>query len=565
MSDAGDGLTRRRFLEMVGAAGGVAAVYETMTALGWAGRSAAYEGPPEIPAGNGKSVVVLGAGVGGLTAGWELAKHGFAVTVLEAAARSGGRSFTVRSGDAIVEQAPGCERSEQVCRFADEPELYLNAGPGRLPYHHRAVLGVCRELGVELEIYVMETTADLFQTDGAFGGEAMPNRRVANDTRGYLAEMLAKAVNANFFDADLSAAERGELLGLLRVFGVLDAEYRYTDPARSGYVVEPGVITRGVPVDKLPFGELLRAGFWNDRFYQPLDYEWQATLFQPVGGMDHVWRAVEKALVGLGGRVLHGQAAVRIDNGEGGVTVAAVDPVSGERSEHRADYCVSNVPLPHLARIIAGDPTFSDDFVAAVSSVTWADTCKVGWQTERRFWEEDDWIYGGISWIDDVITQMWYPSNGYFGRRGVLTGAYNFTSRARRFGNLDLAARLDVAFRGAQRLHPRFADDVDKDLGLSIAWQNVPHLNGGWADWQPDQVREYRRLLRPDNRVWVCGDQVSYLPGWQEGAILSAHHVVKQIGETAAGRVSATLATALDRLETAPETRRLVDGFRLPE
>lgn len=565
MSDSGGGLTRRRFLEMVGAAGGVAAVHETMTALGWIGRSDAWQGAPEIPAGDGKSVLVLGAGVGGLTAAWQLAKNGFRVTVLEAAARSGGRSYTVRTGDRIVEQAPGCESSEQVCRFADEPEIYLNAGPGRLPFHHRAVLELCRELGVELEIYVMETTANLFQTDGAFGGVAMPNRRVANDTRGYLAEMLAKAVNANFFDAELSAAERVELLGLLRVFGVLDEEYSYTDPARSGYVVEPGVVTPGKAVDKLPFDQLLASGFWNDRFYQPLDYEWQATLFQPVGGMDHVWRAVEQAFTGHGGRVLHGQAAVRIDNGEDGVTVVTEDPATGERSEHRADFCVSNVPLPHLARIIGQDPTFSDDFVAAVSSVTWADTCKVGWQADRRFWEKDDAIYGGISWIDDTITQMWYPSNGYFGHRGVLTGLYNFTSRARRFGNLDLATRLDVAYRAAQRLHPKFADDVPKELGLSIAWQNVPHLNGGWADWQPGQVVEYRRLLRPDNRFWVCGDQVSYLPGWQEGAVLSAHHVVKQLGERAAGRVSATLSTTLDQLETAPETRRLVDGFRLPE
>jgi monoamine oxidase len=147
----------------------------------------------------------------------------------------------------------------------------------------------------------------------------------------------------------------------------------------------------------------------------------------------------------------------------------------------------------------------------------------------------------------------------------VLTGCYNFTDRARRFGNLDLAARLDAAFAGAKKLHPDFADFVDRDLGLSIAWQNVPHLNGGWADWTKDQVREYRRLLLPDRRFWVVGDQVSYLPGWQEGAMLSAHHVVRQVGEMAAGRATATVGPVVEGLEEAPETRRLIEGFRLPQ
>ena len=71
----------------------------------------------------------------------------------------------------------------------------------------------------------------------------------------------------------------------------------------------------------------------------------------------------------------------------------------------------------------------------------------------------------------------------------------------------------------------------DVKLGLSIAWQRVPFQEGGWADWtwEGSQQKAYDRLLEPDKRFQVCGDQVSYLPGWQEGAVLSAHHVVEQI------------------------------------
>src|SRR5260370_7255589 len=65
------GVTRRRFLEQVGLAGGSAALYETMTALGLINLPEAWAGPPELPPGSGagKSVVILGAGIGRRTAG----------------------------------------------------------------------------------------------------------------------------------------------------------------------------------------------------------------------------------------------------------------------------------------------------------------------------------------------------------------------------------------------------------------------------------------------------------------------------------------------------------------
>ena len=109
--------------------------------------------------------------------------------------------------------------TEQVCNF--DEGLYLNLGPGRLPYHHRRALHYCKELGVALEVYVMETMANLFQSDKAFGGKPQIKRRIANDVQGYIAEMLAKAVNQNALNAELDAADRDNLLCLLKNFGDL--------------------------------------------------------------------------------------------------------------------------------------------------------------------------------------------------------------------------------------------------------------------------------------------------------------------------------------------------------
>lgn len=528
MAERGKGGTwsRREFLEAVGLAGGTAAVYETMVAMGLLRTPPAHAAMPKPQRmGGGKSVLVLGAGIAGLTAAYELTRAEYKVEVLEAAKRVGGRSYTVRRDDVVEQEG----RPDQTCRF--DAGLYFNAGPGRIPYHHQALLGYCRDLGVELEVYVMEDRAALFQSDAAWKGATVRNRRLANDTRGYVSELLAKAIGKGALDDELSAADRKELLALLAVFGDVDPadRYRYTGSSRSGYTVPPAVVEPGDVEPPLPLPALLQSHFWDHRFYQPEDFEWQATMFQPVAGMDQIVRAFERR---VGNLVTRGAEVVKVENVEGGVLVTFQRGKGSEPETRKVDWCVSTIPLP-LLRPLIENPTFAADFKSAVGAVQFAAAAKVGWQADQRFWESPaDQIYGGITWTDHPITQFWYPSAGWFGAKGVLTGAYNYGDTARKFAALPLDQRLMLATQGAERLHPDFLHFVKTELGLSIAWQQMPHHPGGWADWdwsKPAHVTAYNRLLAPDRHFFVCGDQVSYLSGWQEGAVLSAQHVVRQI------------------------------------
>jgi monoamine oxidase len=227
----------------------------------------------------------------------------------------------------------------------------------------------------------------------------------------------------------------------------------------------------------------------------------------------------------------------------------------GTRSTINADYCISNIPLPLLKNI---DNNFDPGFDAAVKRCRYDPTCKLGWQANQRFWENDkNQIYGGISYTDDPITQMWYPSYDYFTKNGTLTGVYNYDDNAKAFGRMSLEDRIKMARQGAIKFHPEFADErlVPSDKAISIAWQNIPNEGGGWANWDPtsaEDAKAYSRLLAPDRRFFVVGDQVSQLPGWQEGAMMSAQHVVEQIG----GRRLLTVP----RIKRAPNTRRLIQG-----
>ena len=197
-----------------------------------------------------------------------------------------------------------------------------------------------------------------------------------------------------------------------------------------------------------------------------------------------------------------------------------------------------------LARIPA--PNFSKDFSDAIDHVRFTRGVKVGWQANKRFWENDaNQIFGGISWTDHLIAQMWYPSNDYFSKKGTLTGAYipgahkaygadPVVDNARTWGRMSLADRLKTARDGGKRLHPEIADDriVPLSLGVSIAWQNVPFQRGQAADYDPADAMDqaaYARLIEPDGRFFVIGDQVSPLPGWQEGAMMSAEYVIARV------------------------------------
>src|SRR5271154_5960893 len=187
MSDAAPSVSRRRLFELIGASVGGAAAYEAMTRLGFASESS-YRGPIKLEGDpKGASVVILGAGLAGMTAAYELGRAGYQVQVLEYNVRAGGRNWSIRGGDVYAELGG----ATQTCAF--DEGLYLNPGPWRIPYHHHAILDYCRKFGVTLEPFVQLNHNALLHSTKAFDGRAQRIREVKADFDGAIAELLAKA------------------------------------------------------------------------------------------------------------------------------------------------------------------------------------------------------------------------------------------------------------------------------------------------------------------------------------------------------------------------------------
>jgi monoamine oxidase len=183
--------------------------------------------------------------------------------------------------------------------------------------------------------------------------------------------------------------------------------------------------------------------------------------------------------------------------------------------------------LPVL-RTIPAD--FSAPFAASMKRVAYMDSAKIGLAFKRRFWEEDDRIMSGISRTDQTITQIWYPSYGYFGRTGVLTGAYATGQAARTIGDLTPAERTALALRQGAAIHPQYNDEFSS--AFSVAWQKTPHNMGAWVAWTDDtRKNDYPVLSQADGPIYLAGEHMSYINAWQAGALESARDVVRRLHE----------------------------------
>jgi len=531
-------VTRRAFIQRIAQAGGYAAAFASMQALGL--MPAVGASPlPQLSSdfGKGRKVVILGAGIAGMVSAYELRKAGFDCTILEARERPGGRNWSIRKGSK-VEFTDG---TLQECTWQDG---YLNPGPARIPSIHTHLLAYCQELGVPLEVEINTSRSALMQSPLLNAGKAVEQRQVVHDTRGYLAELIAKSIHQHTLDDELSQEDLTRLNDFVKAFGDLDANGRYTGSTRAGYSVLPGAgLTEEVIHKPLPFKDLLAADFSSGELYEE-QIDWQATMFQPVGGMDRIAYAFARAIPE--GIIHYKSPVAEITTSDHGVTIAYTK--AGVPQTLSADFCICTMPISVLALT---KNNFSPETQRAFHGMPMTSLYKIAWESPR-FWEKENNIYGGISFLrSSPVDVVWYPTDKLFSPKGILVAGFSVERREggvpvppgadstvpTPFGALgSTEAKLAASRAAVEALHPGKGSQLAKPI--YVPWAKIPYSLGCFANNNnPTETTRaaYLQLDKPQGRTYFAGDYLSHLVGWQEGALLSAHHAIERIAAAIKG------------------------------
>jgi monoamine oxidase len=504
--------TRRTFLQQLGVVGGSSLVMSAMSSWDLMAGSAGQR--PELTGRPAKAkVLILGGGLSGLVTAYELGKLGYDFQVLEARERAGGLQWTVRKGTTHTE--PGGDR--QVCAF-DEGQ-YINVGPWRIPHSHHGVLNYCKELGVPLQVFINESDASYFYYEGAAAGtlanKKIRLREVKADLAGHVNELLVKAIDQKQLDVPLTVEDQKRLTNYLIGQGYLDSNTRtYKAFANRG------------EGDPYQLAALLQAGFGNRlRSVPAIEGTTASPMFQPIGGMDQIAKAFQRE---IGPKRITFNAEIQsVHQGESGVKVTYLDKKSGKKVEASADYVVVSMPL----NLVAGlDINIASDIMEAIKAVNYSNSAKMGLAMKRRFWEEDDEIFGGHLYSNLPLGEFSYPSYDYFTKKGVLLGIYANGP----VGDLldrTIAERIEHVLTHSSKVHPQIRKEFES--AYAVWWKKVPYNVGGYAS-RPGESRR-AQLSKVENRI-ILGSAATTPysePDWQEGAVAAGWQALTSLHERA--------------------------------
>ena len=510
------GISRRDFLMRVGQAGGYSAAFATMQSLGLMPMKGieAQEIAAAPGTGKGVKVVVLGGGIGGLVSAYELKKLGYDVTLLEARERPGGRNWTGRKGTK-VKFVDGVEQT-----IAWEDGNYQNLGPARLPSTHWTMLGYARELKVPMEVEINTSRSSLLQNDKVNSGAAVTQRKAINDTRGHVSELLSKCIAQGALDAEITKEDRDRMAAFLKVYGPLDKTGAYVGSDRAGLKTAPGAGSQ-LPVVDAPMDMhmLLDENFWNGMLYEET-WDWQATMMQPVGGMDRIPFAFAAA---LGPIIQFNSPVTAIKKTAQGVRISYTQ--GGSPKQIEATYCVCAMPFSMIKKI---PHDFSPAFAKVIDESTMASSYKVAWES-RRFWEQDYNIYGGLSFVMQGPSPVWYPSSRLMHPTGIVVAGYTDEGTDPAFLKMNMQEKFASSRGTIEKLHPGHGKELINPI--FCGWKHVEWNEGSWIRSYGGGPSGYDTVIQADGPIYFAGDTISHVVGWQEGAALSGRRAVSMISE----------------------------------
>ena len=439
-------------------------------------------------------VIIAGAGMAGLVAARELKRAGHRVTLLEAQARVGGRVLTLRE--------PFSEGQ------------YAEAGAMRIPRAHNLTLAYVNAFGLPLTPFVTENMQAMVHVNGVC------QRRQAffTDPQSFGLDPLdAEGPVYGAWDAAIRPLiRRLETEGWEGVTAENDhysmREFLEAQKWSESQIEIFGLITHMESLFESAFLEVLReeAG------------RWFSEVMTLPGGMDQLPRAF---LPDLERDIRFGAKVWAISQDDTGVDVRFSS--GGVNGTVHGDRLIVTLPFPVL-RHIEVTPPFDRDKQRAIRQLYYDQSVKIFLQCRRRFWEEDDGIFGGATVTDLPIRAMYYPGHGRESGRGVLLASYTWAQDAERWASLSEADRTRECLENVAKIHPQVVEEFE--VAASHAWHLDPYTGGAFAMFQPgQQLLLHDDITRPSGRIHFAGEHASLAHAWIQGAIESGLRAAREV------------------------------------
>ena len=454
----------------------------------------ALEPRPLTRRGAPKKVLVLGAGLAGLSAAWQLSAAGHDVTILEAQRRPGGRVLTLREP------------------FSDG--LYAEAGAGRIPETHNLTLHYVELCGLSLDPFHPTQGKQV----ACFRGKRIPYSSL-------------KSIDMAEVPLDLKPEERQ--LGLEGI----DEKYVARPLRQLDDLEAPGwpgdALAR---IDSLTYGEYLRAlGASPDAVaYLALGFEGTSALDSLRDATHHHTRTLSKIRGGndllpkalaakLSAQIRYGSPVAAIRQDENGVE-ATVQAEPGRQETVRADVMICAIPFTVLRRIPVA-PAFPDDKRSAINTISSGSVTRIELQTRRRFWEDRG--ENGFATIDRPM-EIWNPTFDQPGRRGILQ-AYIYEDLSRRTCGTSEEDRVRFALDTLEPVQPGLRANFEG--AVSKCWDQDPWARGAYTLYRPGRLSHGLPavMARPEGLIHFAGEHVSPSPGWMQGALWSGHRAAAAV------------------------------------
>jgi len=444
-----------------------------------------------VPAGKPKKVVIVGAGLAGLAAGYELKRAGHTPIILEAQQRVGGRVYTLR--DPFTEG------------------LYAEVGAMRIPRAHALTMEYIEKFQLKTNDFTMDNPNAYYY----IGGNKVRASEVATDPSllGFevhehekgltVGQMYSKALQSLLEMLEKSGDSAWDEI-VVQYDQYSTREFLELNGWSEGMIEMFGLLANQESVMNSSFLELFREDSGN----------YYTNMVEIEGGTDRLPHAF---LPELKDNIRFGAKMIAMDQSPEEVTIH-YQTKAGKFAE-TGDYAIITVPFPVLRHVEVLKP-FTRSKQRAIRQLHYDASAKILFQCKRRFWEEDDGIFGGGTLTDLPIRNLYYPDHGRETGRGIILASYTWSEDAQRWGSLKPDDRITQALDDVAEIHPQIIHEFE--VGTSWMWHDDEFAGGAFALFDPGQQSLlHTEIVKPEGRIHFAGEHTSLHHAWIQGALES--------------------------------------------